>query len=380
MKSDRGRVMLDAQYVDFGVLGGDSVSKEASGRWMNKHEFHEEISQEVLFEVLENQATLDAVRVFLRSKKLPHSASSWKKMIEERVEPALSSGAITRDDLIGIIREAEEHGNKHVRLFHFGADYLDDLRGVMTLEAVSAWAKDKGFPSPGEYVFSAYPTNPVVTEVRVGDGEDAYALVVKIARTEYRRKRGVLTVVDGQEVYLAPRVPFRAVDVLKIHQNGLVEVRLNPRTEPPISYSGTANSVLSQVKGLVEVDLIGELSLSTAKNSFSDLRKEREVFENFELYETQHKNDRGDRIQSSSQVEQGGILTSSVMTKVIRQFTVDDPEAYCEKVRVSYNYGKAKRINAILSEDTNEIIFTAGLSREEYDEVLGAIVKVNSEK
>lgn len=301
-------------------------------------------------------------------------------MIEMRVEPALSSGAIAWDDLIGIIREAEEHGNKHVRLFYFGADYLDDLRGAITVEAVSAWAKDKGFPGPGEYVFAAYPTNPVVTEVRIGDGEDAYALVVKIARTEYRRKRGVLTEVDGQEVYLAPRVRFRAVDVLKIHQDGLVEVRLNPRSEPPKSYSGTANSVLSQVNGLVETALISELSLSTAKNSFSDLQKTQEVSESFELYETQHKNDRGDRIQSSSQAEQGGILTSSVMTEVIKQFTVGDPEAYCEKVRVSYNFGKVKRINAILSEDINEIIFTAGLSREEYDEVLGAIIKVNSEE
>lgn len=300
-------------------------------------------------------------------------------MIEERIEPSLSSGAITRDDLIGIIREAEEHGSKHVRLFHFGAGYLEDLRGVMTQEAVGAWAKEIGFPGLGEYVFSAYPTNPIVTEVRVGDGEDAYALVVKVARTEYRRKRSVLAVIDGQEVYLAPRVPFRAVDVLKIHQNGLVEVRLNPRTEPPVSYSGTAQSVLSLVKELVETSMIAELSLSAAKNSFSDLRKEREVFENFELYEAQLKNDRGDRIQSSSQVEQGGILTSNVMTQVIRQFTVGDPEAYCERVRVSYNFGKVKRINAILSDDANEIIFTAGLSREEYDEVLGAIIAVNSE-
>lgn len=372
--------MLNAQYVDFGILGGDSVSKEASGRRMNKHNLNEEISQELLFEVLENQATLDAVRVFLRDKKLSHSASSWKQMIEDRIEPALSSGAITRNDLIGIIREAEEHGNKHVRLFHFGTDYLDSIRGAIKLEAVSAWAKDKGFPGTGEYLFAAYPTHPVVTEVRIGDGGDTDALVVKTARTEYRRKRGVLTEVAGQEVYLAPRVRFRAVDVLKIRRDGLVEVRLSPRAEHPISYSGTANAMLKQVNGLVETTLISELSLSTAKNSFSDLQKKQEVSENFDLYEAQHRNDRGDRIQSSSQAEQGGILKSSVMTEVIKQFTVGDPEAYCEKVRVSYYFGKVKRINAILSEDINEIIFTAGLSRDEYDEVLDAIIKVNSEE
>ncbi len=147
-------------------------------------------------------------------------------------------------------------------------------------------------------MFAAYPPNPIVAEVRVGDGDDKDALIIKVARTEHRRKRGVLTEIDGREVYLADRVPFRAVDVLKIHMNGLVEVRLNPRTEPPISYSGTANSVLSQVNGLIDATMIGELSLATAKNSFSDQQKSQQVVENFELYETQHKNDRGDRIQS----------------------------------------------------------------------------------
>ncbi len=368
--------MLDTQHVDFWHPEVDSTGWDLSGRRMNK----DVISDEVLFEVLENQATLDAVRAFLRQKKLPHSASSWSKMIETRLAPALSNKTITTDELIGIIREAEEHGKKHVRLFYFPDDLLDDLKSAIQEDAVASWAKDKGHPGTGEYVFAAYPESPIVAEVRVGDGEDKDALIVKIARTEHRRKRGVLTEIDGRQVYVADRVPFRAVDVLKVHTNGLVEVRLNPRTEPPISYSGTANSVLSQVNGLLDASQIGELSLATAKNSFSDQQKKQEVAENFELYETQHKNDRGDRIQSSSQVEQGGILTSDVMTKVIKQFTVDDPDAYCERVRVSYQFGKVKKINAILSDDTNEIIFTAGLSRAEYDEVLKAILEVNSEE
>ena len=301
-------------------------------------------------------------------------------MIETRIAPALSSGNISTDDLIGIIREAEEHGKKHVRLFYVPEDGLEDLKEAIQRHAVDAWTKENGYPGTGEYVFAAHPESPIVAEVRVGDGDDLDALVVKIARTEYRRKRGVLTEINGREVYLADRVPFRAVDVLKVHTSGLVEVRLNPRTEPPISYSGTANSVLSQVNGLIDNAQIAELSLATAKDSFSDQQKSQHVVENFELYETQHKNDRGDRIQSSSQVEQGGILTSDVMTKVIKQFTVDDPDAYCERVRVSYQFGKVKKINAILSDDNNEIIFTAGLSRMEYDEVLQAILDVNKEE
>lgn len=347
---------------------------------MKKEVFDDDISQDVLFEVLENQATLDAVRAFLRTKKLAHSASSWKKMIEKRIEPALSNGSISSNEIIGLIREAEEHGNKHVRLFYFDESYLDELKSAIKSSAVTAWSQDRGFPEAGKYVFAAYPAKPIVAEVRVGDGIDKDALVIKIARTEHRRKKGVLTEVDGKQAYVSDRVQFRAVDVLKLHTNGLVEVRLDPRSEPPISYSGFAKSVISQLKGLVDASRISELSLATAKNSFSDLQKKEQLTKNFELYETQHKNNRGDRIQSTSQVDQGGILTSNIMTEVIKQFTVGDSDAYCEKVRVSYHFGDVKKINAILSDDTNEIIFTAGLSREEYDEVLGEILKVNSEE
>lgn len=368
--------MLNAQHVDFLHPEVDSTGWDLSGRRMNK----DVISDEVLFEVLENQATLDTVRAFLRQKKLPHSASSWAKMIETRLAPALSNKTITTDELISIIREAEEHGKKHVRLFYFPDDFLDDFKSAIQKDTVASWAKDKGHPRTGEYVFAAYPESPIVAEVRVGDGEDKDALIIKIARTEHRRKRGVLTEIDGRQVYVADRVPFRAVDVLKIHTNGLVEVRLNPRTEPPISYSGTANSVLSQINGLLDPSQIGELSLAKAKDSFSDQQKKQQLSEKFELYETQHKDDEGHRIQSSSLAEQGGILKSNRMAKVIQEFTVGDAGAYCERVRVSYRFGEVQKINAILSEDTNEIIFTAALSRAEYDEALSAILRVNSEE
>ncbi len=333
-----------------------------------------------LFEVLESQTTLAAVRAFLQEKRVSYSASSWANMLKTRVGPALADGLISREELIGLVREAEEHGNKHVRLYQFPKERLDEVRNSIKSSAVEAWARAKGFPGAGEYVFDAYPKSPLVIEVRVGDGNDADALIVKTARTEYRRQRGLLTQIDGQEVYVAPRVPYRAVDVLKVHSNGLVEARLAPRTEPPISYTGTANALLNRLDGLLQSAPMGELSLAPAKNAFSKMQKEQKVAENFELYETQHKNDRGDRIQSSSQAELGGILSSEVMTEVIKQFTVGDPDAYCEKVRVSYQYGKVKKINAIISEDVNEIIFTAGLTRDEYDRVLSAILEVNHEK
>lgn len=370
--------MFDLQYVD--ILGPAAAQQPLcfGGQNMNEFGAFDEVDQETLLKVLETQATLAAVRSLLKAKGVSYSASSWSKMLATRIKPALENGSISNADLIGVIRVAEEHGNKHVRLFRYNVENLTELSDAISDTAVSAWGEANGYPMAGQYVFAAYPETPTVTEIRVGDNGSDGSFILKIARTENRRKRAVLQEIDGSEFFVAERVSYRAVDVVKIHLDGLIEVRMDPRSEPPISYSGSALAALKFLDGLVDRSLIGELSLAKAKSAFSELHKEGASSEDFELYEASLKNDWGDRILSSSQVEQGGMASSTVMPGIIELFTVGGHDPYCERVRVSYKFEGVKKINAILTEDINEIIFTAQLSREEHEGVLGAILDVNS--
>ncbi len=348
---------------------------------MNIENSTETIDQEELFEVLQKHTTLGAVRSLLKEKGELHSARSWSDILENRVLPCLEAGSISVEELIGLIREAEEHDRKHVRLFRYQKRHLSDVSNALQLKSLEVWIKKNNLPTCGRYHFAAYPKTPVITEVRLGDGGDLDALILKVARTESRKLKGqYVTLENGTEVYQVPLARHRAVDVVKLHSNGLIEVRLHPRTERPISYSASAEAVLKQLDGLISRTRLGELSLATAKDTFSDNEKVAESCEKFEAYEAQHKNDKGDRIQSSSLADQGGLSASNVMTGVIKQFTDAEPGAYCERVRVSYLFDGAKKINAILTEDTNEIVFTASLSRKEYEEALHAILEVNTRK
>ena len=182
---------------------------------MSKDTTDTEIDPKLLLEVLQNQTTLNNVKTLLQSKNVPHSASSWSNMIEERIQPAIADGTLVFDDLVNLVRDAEEHGRKHVRLFRFNEATPGELSSALDAQTVGAWAEARNYPAAGQYVFSAYPAAPFISEVRLGDIGDPNALVIKVARTEYRRKTGELQEFNGEEVIISRRVPFRAVDVLK---------------------------------------------------------------------------------------------------------------------------------------------------------------------
>lgn len=143
-----------------------------------------DVDEELLLQVLETQVTLDIVRALIRNKGLSFSASSWSEMKKTRIKPALANGQLLKADLVELIRQAEEHGRKHVRFFQYDPDQLADLEPAFDIANVQSWASGQKFPLSGDYVFAAYPDNQTVTEVRVGDGSEQNCFVLKVAKKD----------------------------------------------------------------------------------------------------------------------------------------------------------------------------------------------------
>jgi len=337
-----------------------------------------DVDEELLLQVLETQVTLDTVRDLLREKGLSCSAQSWADMKDVRIKPALNNGTVLKADLVELIRQSEEHGGKHVRLFQYSTENLTDLAPAFDSGHVRAWAAAKKLPTSAEYVFAVYPDEPTVTEVRVGDGDQADCFVLKVTKTDNRRKQAVLQEWNGGTAYISEVVQYRAVDVVKVHSNGMIEVRLDPRSERPVSYSASALAALSFLKGLLETPMMAEMSLANAKNTLSNMKDGDEATKEFKLNQASLRNASGDKVISSALVEVGDAVVNSVMPEVIGVFTGAGYDPYCEHVRVGYNFQDIKLINTILSDDVNEVIFTASLNREEYENALLAILKLNA--
>ncbi len=67
--------------------------------------------------LLRDYTTLPRVQRFLAERQLQRTAASWKELVDERISPALDKGSISRDDLLNLLRESEEHGQQHVFLY-----------------------------------------------------------------------------------------------------------------------------------------------------------------------------------------------------------------------------------------------------------------------
>lgn len=343
---------------------------------MNKEFVIEGVALEELFEVLENQTTLDSVRKVLKEAGEAHSASSWKSMIETRLKPHILDGRLAASDLISLIQVAEEHSTKHVLLFKYDTSKLDDLLPLFDEAKIYSWAKNRSYPLKGEYRFAAKPKNPIVSEVRIDRKNGGSAFSIKISRTLTKTKRhGEPILLEDGLVVVGKQIEYRAVDLLKIYENGVIEARIHARRNV-VSYPAIAETLFKLLDEIIDRSMITEISLSPAKKFISDVKNSDVVSEKFHVFEAGFRNSFGDRLHSSALQESGGIHASKVMPRVISQFSDSGNDSHCDRGRVGYIYNGTKTINVILTEGINEIILTAHLTQDEFDSTIDAILKI----
>lgn len=328
---------------------------------------------EELFEVLKGQTTLDSVRTLLKGKRLPYSAQSWETMIGKRLTPYLNDGRLLTSEVMELIRESEEHGNKHVFLYHFDKSKTAELQALLSEEPVAQWLAENSYPALGSYVLLSYPGVPTVSEVRIDAASGTF--VFKLVRTLKRKLSPEIRVIDGEEVAVSKFENFRAVDVLKVHTNGLIEVRVHPR-RGAISYSGAAAAMIGLVESLLGAGMISDFSLAPVKGYFTDVSKKGEMAGTFEVYDADFKTAKGERISSSALADEGGIQNADFFEELIPQVFSHGDDPYCESVRVGYQFGNLKKINIVFTDEPNEMFFTQNISSDQYSGALKEVLQI----
>ena len=182
------------------------------------------MNRNTLFDALEQVATLQEVRDFLKDRSMKFSAGSWERMRDDRLGPALQSGDLRDLDIYKFIAECEEHGRQHVFLYRCKkrdvARYVDRSR-------VRGWLRKVGAPGLIEAPQILYlPKNPTLSEVRWEAGSPTPLLVIKrierrVHRTflgEERKGKQILRRYEEDVV--------RAVNLWKLRSDGLLELRV----------------------------------------------------------------------------------------------------------------------------------------------------------
>ena len=74
------------------------------------------------------------VQDFLQSKEVPHSGT-WTT-VRDKIERGLRAGKITKEELVSLLEDIEEHGDQYIYLFELAADNIARIKTRTAFEAL----------------------------------------------------------------------------------------------------------------------------------------------------------------------------------------------------------------------------------------------------
>jgi hypothetical protein len=161
-------------------------------------------------------------------------------LIEDRLLPAVPR-SLSEADLFELLAEAEEYGRQHVFLFRRKAG-----KGKFPgQDRIKQWLTG----TPDEELLKGprlleYPEEPTVAEVRLDLESNSGALSVKVIES-----RAVVTMVQEKELGNGrftreyKRDLVRAVNVARLHSDGLLELRIFSHRTPGRSYAEVGHAL-----------------------------------------------------------------------------------------------------------------------------------------
>lgn len=330
---------------------------------------------ELLFNLISKQGTLEQVSVFLKEKKLPYSGNSWAAMIDSRLRPYAADGRITEAELVDLLRQTEEHGGQHIFFYRLiaGRSIANLFNG--SLPAVLAAA---GFPTLGSTSIVDMPNQPTIVEVREEAGtKRAVCFKIVERRTNLEKVSDVSG--NGKVVVTYDEIPYRAVNVMRIQEDGFAEIRLQSFADA-VSYAGNAEAVFTTLNPVVDRNHWRDENLDKFKSNLLDSSKRTNLQTIIGLRHTQHLNTSGTRLSAASGGVGSSMYDDADGVATLDRFNQKTGHSHCERVAITMKrYGDLERsIGLLVTGEANEMAITSKVSKREYDYIVGKILENNT--
>lgn len=330
-------------------------------------------SEDTLLHLIRNASTIRQVQSFLKARGLPSSAASWDALIDERIKPALREG-LTEQDLLDLLSEAEEFGHQHI--------FLYQRRGRRTLtlpneNAITRWLKD----TPDEELLDGprlleYPEVPTLSDVRL---DDDGVLSLKVVET-----RTIVEMVseheqaNGNFLREYSRTPIRAVNIVRLHSNGLLEVGIYSHRAQVRRYDQDVPAMWGLLAGLLEADDYAEWPLVKAKQALWEQRAAlngRIRFSKASLRDTA-----GTIMDCTSGSADSNIFDDAAAEAGLSTFHKRG-SAYCDRHNLWWleqsDGVPSRKVHVLLGGAPNEFAVTMQCSRSDYQHVLSELRQLN---
>jgi hypothetical protein len=320
--------------------------------------------------LLEQVTSLGVVQEFLKSKNLRHSAGSWPEMRDKRILPAVENNEISNLDLISLLRSAEECGRQHVFLYSCSQPQAIQLLDRSRVSTILSRRQLSHLLAEPDILLQ--PDVPKIVDVRWETGTVDLNLVVK--EVEIRQHRKFLrNEVHGDDFYkIYTNEEQRAVNLAKLHRDGLLEVRITSHANSS-KYDGDLVRFFRELNDFFPLAQFSEISLTKVKDR---LWSERANLRHLIKYtDATMCNVEGNLLRAVTGSEMDDLSGDASIGQSLDLLMSQDDNAYCADANLWFRKSAhlSADIHVLLNGETHEFALPANCSEADYQYVLGQI-------
>ncbi|MES1983237.1 MAG: hypothetical protein V4443_12290 [Pseudomonadota bacterium] len=323
----------------------------------------------LIVDLLRQTSNLQVVREFLKAKGVA-SSGNWDDIFSKRIEPAVAAYKITNADLIALLRSVEECGRQHIFLYTCPSSQAIEL---MERHRISGILKKRGQVDLLTHPrVLDQPQIPELADVRWDTADVDISVTIKeIESREFHYFIGT-ELHDGNIHKVYGRQFQRAVNVAKLHRDGLLEIRLASLANTS-KYEAAIRRFWKQINDLIPLDGFTELSLSPAKDR---LWVERVPLAKLIRYsDSTVRDDAGNVLRAAAGSDKDDLNHKVAVGQSLDFLLQTDKNAYCEGANIWFKKadGLSAESHVLLNGDSNEFALPANCSEADYNYVLSQL-------
>lgn len=330
-----------------------------------------------IFALLQETTTQQVIGEFLKSKGIA-SSGTWEVLRDRRILPAVANHAVTNEELLELLRAAEECGRQHV--FLYKAKSGKDPVQLIDRSRIAAAARSAGLESilTSPRVLDQ-PVAPTFADIRWVSATADLALIIKEVYGHESRSfsHEDRESVPGSVLRVYTLKRERAVNVARLDRRGNLEIRLSSRTTGTTKYVEDLKAFWRRIQPFLLSADFAPVSLASAKQRLvSDKAALRSKirFSNSRL-----RNDNGTTmIAATGSEEVDDLYEDAGAGDGLAAFLAVDG-GHCEGSNFHFKKSTelSRDVHVIMSGEPNEFAITADCSAEDYEHVLSEIKALN---
>ncbi|KVW05801.1 hypothetical protein WK91_34490 [Burkholderia cepacia] len=325
-------------------------------------------------ELIREATSLFVVSNFLKARNVASSAGTWDDMINKRLIPRVEDGTLNNGDLLDLLRSVEECGRQHVFLYFCPKARAQEL---MDRKRVGQVAKSKGLEQLlVEPLALSKPAQPQLVDIRWETAKTDISLTVKEVETRTYQKY-VGTRPFGDELHkIYARVQERAINLAKLHRDGLLEIRIAAHSNST-KYETDVARFWNHISAFLPRHEFTELSLSTAKDRLWTERKE--LSETIRYTDSTIRNEAGNLLKGATGNMASDLLADTAVSESLDYLLEHDDAAYCDGANIWFREtaGLSTDIHVLLGGEVNEFALPANCTEEDYRYVVDRLRSLN---